>query len=140
MINVVKDLASFKVCSSTSPSWYDFNELRQKEHDRNDYHNLVLCLMNERNASVQSAVDETTAMLRQRVQEYSATKESLLGHPDDVLAVVKQYFAALESFVQGMVVWHMLAVTRESVSFWHSEGSRLYLHTQATSRYVSSYQ
>lgn len=90
------------------------NIIFQKEHEQGDYQNLVFCVMQEDGIGVQQAIDKVVEMLQARIADYQALKVERTCFPADDDELVTKYLGALENFVQGMVVWHMLAIASKS--------------------------
>lgn len=80
-----------------------------KEQSDGDYQNLVFCVMNERKAGLQEAIDIVTEMLTQRVNDYVELKNKLPSFGADVDKELARYLHALENFVQGTVLWYYLS-------------------------------
>jgi hypothetical protein len=58
--------------------------------------------MQERDVSLQEAIDILTEMLNQRVDDYIKIKSQLPSFGTDVDVVLERYFHAMENFVQGL--------------------------------------
>ncbi|KAL4244153.1 Terpene synthase [Abortiporus biennis] len=78
-----------------------------KEQADGDLSNLVVCVMLEHDVDLQSAIDITTKMLSDRVQEYAQLRSIVPSFGDEkVDQEVARYLKALEQYTQGTVVWY----------------------------------
>jgi hypothetical protein len=77
----------------------------QKEQAEGDHQNFICVLMRERCLDLQGAVNELTAMLKQRVDDYRRLKASLPSFGDDVDRELARYLAEIEHETYGAVRW-----------------------------------